>query len=70
MLQIVRAEAERRGKAVAVLLDLQGPKIRVGKFANGQIELEPGAEFTITTERACSATSSASRRRTRCCRAT
>ena len=46
----VRAEAERRGKAIAVLLDLQGPKIRTGKFASGQIELRPGAEFTITTE--------------------
>jgi pyruvate kinase len=46
----VRAEAEKRGKAIAALLDLQGPKIRVGKFANGQIDLKPGAEFTITTE--------------------
>src|SRR6476661_2348407 len=50
MLQIVRAEADRRGRAIAALLDLQGPKIRVGKFANGQIELRPGAEFTITTD--------------------
>ncbi|MBX3161029.1 MAG: pyruvate kinase [Deltaproteobacteria bacterium] len=49
-LQIVRAEADRRGKAIAALLDLQGPKIRVGKFANGQVELRPGAEFTITTD--------------------
>src|SRR6185295_6484276 len=38
MLQIVRAEADRRGKAIAVLLDHQGPKIRVGKLAAGQIE--------------------------------
>jgi pyruvate kinase len=50
MLQIVRGEADRRGKAVAALLDLQGPKIRVGRFANGQIELKAGAEFTITTD--------------------
>jgi pyruvate kinase len=50
MLQTVRAEAERRGKAVAVLLDLQGPKIRVGKFGVGSVELKPGAEFTITTD--------------------
>ncbi|HEU4610746.1 MAG TPA: pyruvate kinase, partial [Kofleriaceae bacterium] len=50
MLQVVRSEAERRGRAVAVLLDLQGPKIRIGKFANGQIELKPGAELIITTE--------------------
>ena len=50
MLQIVRAEAEKRGKAIAALLDLQGPKIRVGKMENGQIELRPGAELIITTE--------------------
>jgi pyruvate kinase len=49
MLQIVRSEADRRGRAIAVLLDLQGPKIRVGRFAEGQVELKPGAEFTITT---------------------
>jgi pyruvate kinase len=50
MLQVVRSESERRGKAVAALLDLQGPKIRIGKFANGQIELKAGDELTITTE--------------------
>ncbi|MCX5741233.1 MAG: pyruvate kinase [Proteobacteria bacterium] len=50
MLAIVRSEAERRGRAVAALLDLQGPKIRVHKFANGQIQLKAGAEFTITTD--------------------
>jgi pyruvate kinase len=50
MLAIVRSEADRRGKAIAALLDLQGPKIRVGKIANGQIELRQGGELTITTE--------------------
>ncbi|MEJ7600167.1 MAG: pyruvate kinase [Kofleriaceae bacterium] len=50
MLAIVRVEADKRGKAIAALLDLQGPKIRVGRFAAGQVELKPGAEFTITTE--------------------
>ncbi len=50
MLQTVRAEADRRGKAIAALLDLQGPKIRVGKFAAGEIQLRQGAEFTITTD--------------------
>jgi pyruvate kinase len=50
MLQVVRAEADRRGKAIAVLLDLQGPKIRVGKLVTGQVELRPGAELTITTD--------------------
>jgi pyruvate kinase len=50
MLQVVRSEADKRGRAIAVLLDLQGPKIRVGKFEKGQIELKPGAELTITTD--------------------
>jgi pyruvate kinase len=50
MLQLVRSESERRGKAIAALLDLQGPKIRVGKIANGQIELKAGGELTITTD--------------------
>jgi pyruvate kinase len=50
MLQVVRSEADKRGRAIAALLDLQGPKIRVGKFEKGQIELKPGAEFTITTD--------------------
>src|SRR5688572_17193126 len=48
-LRIVRDEARKRGRAVAVLQDLQGPKIRVGKVAGGAIELVPGAELVITT---------------------
>jgi pyruvate kinase len=50
MLQVVRSEADKRGRAIAALLDLQGPKIRVGKFEKGQIDLKPGAELTITTD--------------------
>jgi pyruvate kinase len=48
--QTVRAEAARRDRAVAILLDVQGPKIRVGRFAAGQIELVVGKEFIITTD--------------------
>jgi pyruvate kinase len=47
-LRVVRAEAQKRGRPVAVLQDLQGPKIRVGRFETGGVELENGAEFTIT----------------------
>jgi len=50
MLQVVRSESEKRGRAIAALLDLQGPKIRVGRFEKGQIDLKPGAELTITTD--------------------
>ncbi|GAA2008310.1 pyruvate kinase [Brevibacterium samyangense] len=46
----VRQAAKDTGKAVAVLVDLQGPKIRVGTFADERrIPLEKGATFTITT---------------------
>jgi pyruvate kinase len=51
VLATVRAESDKRGRAIGVLLDIQGPKIRVGRFAEGQIELIPGASFTITTEK-------------------
>ena len=45
----VRAASDDAGRAVGILVDLQGPKIRLGKFAGGSAELAPGAEFTITT---------------------
>lgn len=45
---IRRAENEV-GRPIAVLADLQGPKIRLGKFADGPYELEEGDEFAITT---------------------
>jgi pyruvate kinase len=48
-LRAVREEADKRDRPVAVLQDLQGPKIRVGRFARGEVELEPGADFVITT---------------------
>ncbi|MFM6974754.1 MAG: pyruvate kinase, partial [Agromyces sp.] len=48
--QNVRKAANDAGRAVAVLVDLQGPKIRLGKFADGPHELAVGDEFTITTE--------------------
>ncbi len=46
----VRQAAEDLGKPVAVLVDLQGPKIRLGKFAAGPHDLAVGDIFTITTE--------------------
>ena len=46
----VRAAAERTGKAIAVLADLQGPKIRLGRFADGPVDLAVGDRFTITTD--------------------
>src|SRR5688500_6898097 len=46
----VRRASDESGRAIAVLVDLQGPKIRLGTFADGPVQLEEGAEFTITTE--------------------
>ena len=45
---IRRAEAEV-GRPIAVLADLQGPKIRLGRFAAGPYQLEVGDRFSITT---------------------
>ena len=44
-----RAGAADRGRAVAVLQDLQGPKIRVGSLPGGTVELHDGDEVAITT---------------------
>jgi pyruvate kinase len=46
----VRRAAERAGRAVGVLVDLQGPKIRLGTFTEGQALLTEGETFVITTE--------------------
>src|SRR5690606_6879017 len=46
----VRKASDDLGQAVAILVDLQGPKIRLGKFANGPHELAVGDIFKITTE--------------------
>jgi pyruvate kinase len=46
----VRAASDRAGRSVGVLVDLQGPKIRLGTFADGPVRLEAGREFTITGE--------------------
>ncbi|MFD4091973.1 pyruvate kinase [Streptomyces albidoflavus] len=46
----VRQASADTGRAVGVLADLQGPKIRLETFAEGPVELVRGDEFTITTE--------------------
>jgi pyruvate kinase len=49
-LDAVRAVAKKANKAVAILIDLQGPKIRLAKFSDGPHELARGDIFTITTD--------------------
>jgi pyruvate kinase len=47
--RMVREAADETGHGVGVFADLQGPKIRLGRFADGPVELEEGARFAITT---------------------
>ena len=49
--RMVREAAQRAGREVAIMADLQGPKIRVGKFAEGKVFLEPGQKFILDAAR-------------------
>ncbi|MBL8348692.1 MAG: pyruvate kinase [Burkholderiaceae bacterium] len=46
-LAIIRRIERETGRPIAVLLDLQGPKLRIGRFADGPIDLEAGAGFRL-----------------------
>ncbi|HTI48353.1 MAG TPA: pyruvate kinase [Casimicrobiaceae bacterium] len=46
----VRVAARELGREVGILADLQGPKIRIGKFAEGKVELKPGQRFILDAE--------------------
>ncbi len=48
--QTIRKAAADANKPVGILVDLQGPKIRLGRFANDKEFLNDGDTFTITTE--------------------
>lgn len=49
-LDLIRKAAADAARPVAILVDLQGPKIRLGRFENGPHELKRGDVFTITTD--------------------
>jgi len=48
---LVRKAGQAAGREVAIMADLQGPKIRVGKFIDGKVNLEPGAKFVLDAGR-------------------
>ena len=48
--ELVRALARKAGQAIGVLVDLQGPKIRIGKFKDGRVTLAAGARFVLDAE--------------------
>jgi pyruvate kinase len=49
--RLVREAAQRAGREVAIMADLQGPKIRVGKFAQGKVMLVAGEKFILDASR-------------------
>ncbi|MCS7201464.1 MAG: pyruvate kinase [Dictyoglomus sp.] len=49
-IELIRKISEELDKSVAILQDLQGPKIRIGKFEKEKIFLEDGQEFCLTSE--------------------
>jgi len=49
-IRLIRELAAKCGRTPGILLDLQGPKIRLGDFETGAATLEKGARFTITVE--------------------
>ncbi len=48
--KLVRSLARKAGRAVGVLVDLQGPKIRIGRFKDGKIALKAGDKFVLDAE--------------------
>ncbi|MGI9535491.1 MAG: pyruvate kinase [Desulfocapsaceae bacterium] len=46
----IRVASERIGKRVAIMADLPGPKMRIGKFADDSVQLDKDAEFTLNVE--------------------
>jgi pyruvate kinase len=49
--ELVRQICRATGRTVAIMADLQGPKIRIGRFKEGKVALAVGAEFTLDSER-------------------
>ncbi len=50
IIELTRSLARSSGHAIGVLADLQGPKIRIGKFENGSISLETGDAFILDAD--------------------
>jgi pyruvate kinase len=44
---IVRTIEKEMGRPIAILADLQGPKLRIGQFSEGKVMLRPGADFQL-----------------------
>ena len=65
LIKRIRNVEARCGRPIGILADLQGPKLRVGKFAAGKVDLVPGQTFQPSTTRTSRAMRRASSFRTR-----
>jgi pyruvate kinase len=50
VIETLRAASRSTGRAVAIMADLSGPKMRIGKLKEEPVELKPGDPFTLTTK--------------------
>ncbi len=50
-IRLIRQEAEKAGKQIAIIQDLQGPKLRVGVMQNDAVTLRRGDAVTVTTKK-------------------
>jgi pyruvate kinase len=50
VIESLRAASASLGRRIAIMADLSGPKMRIGKFASEPIDLDPGDSFTLTTD--------------------
>jgi pyruvate kinase len=48
--ELVRQTCRKTGRTVGIMGDLQGPKIRVGKFKEGKVTLKPGDAFVLDAD--------------------
>ena len=50
-LRVIRDLEKKTGRSIAIMADLQGPKLRIGSFSEGKIELKAGAKFRLDLDR-------------------
>ena len=64
VIEAIRALEKRFGRPSTILADLQGPKLRVGRFAEGRVTLEKGQTFILDRDKTPGDTSRVERTRT------
>ncbi|WP_297493062.1 pyruvate kinase [Acidocella sp.] len=52
LIEIIRAIEKKRSRPIGILADVQGPKLRVGKFQSGRVQLQTGQQFLLDMNQA------------------